>query len=272
MREGNKELNILLSTDLMEQGSLDALGTMPIFSAKGRAYSMEQAAASFSFEFGLPMIRRIDSHRVMKAQCDPKNGANTIALFEELNTQITNNIDLPDGYRMEIYGEQESREESNKALAARLPLTLILIVVLLVLLFGNYRDSLIILLMTPMIFVGVVAGLLFTGNSFDFFSLLGVIGLVGMNIKNAVILVSSINQLREMGADPYEAVVEAARSRLLPVCMASGTTILALIPLLFDSLFAGMASTIMGGLLVATLLTMVLLPVVYAIFYNIKPQ
>jgi multidrug efflux pump subunit AcrB len=144
--------------------------------------------------------------------------------------------------------------------------------VVLLMLFGNYRDSLIILLMTPMIFVGVVAGLLFTGNSFDFFSLLGMIGLVGMNIKNAVILVSSINQLREMGADPYEAVVEAARSRLLPVCMASGTTILALIPLLFDSLFAGMASTIMGGLLVATLLTMVLLPVVYAIFYNIKPQ
>ena len=173
---------------------------------------------------------------------------------------------------MKIFGEQESQQESNKALGEKMPLAVVLIFVVLLMLFGSYRDSVIILLMTPMIFVGVVAGLFLTGNSFDFFSLLGMIGLVGMNIKNAVILVSSINQLRGVGVEPYQAVVEATRSCLLPVCMASVTTILALIPLLFDSLFAGMAATIMGGLLVATLLTMVLLPVVYSLFYDVKPQ
>ena len=268
MREGDKELNILLSTDLMEQGSLDALGTMPIFSAKGRAYSMEQAAAGFSFEYGLPMIRRIDSRRVMKAQCDPREGANTIALFEELNKQITNNIALPDGYRMEVFGEQESREESNKALAARLPLTLILIIVLLVMLFGNYRDMMIIVATIPLIFIGVVVGLVVSGKMFDFFSLLGLLGLVGMHVKSGVILLMRINELRGTGLSTYRAATKAATDRLTPVITASGTTVLALIPLLFDPMFGSMAATIMGGLIVATLLVIVVLPVAYTIFYK----
>ena len=268
MREGDKELNILLSTLLMEQGSLDALSTMPIFSAKGRAYSMEQAAAGFSFEYGLPMIRRIDSRRVMKAQCDPREGANTIALFEELNKQITSNIDLPDGYRMEVFGEQESREESNKALAARLPLTLILIIVLLVMLFGNYRDMMIIVATIPLIFIGVVVGLVVSGKMFDFFSLLGLLGLIGMHVKSGVILLMRINELRGTGLSTYRAATKAATDRLTPVITASGTTVLALIPLLFDPMFGSMAATIMGGLIVATLLVIVVLPVAYTIFYK----
>ena len=268
MREGDKELNILLSTNLMEQGSLDALSTMPIFSAKGRAYSMEQAASGFSFEFGLPMIRRIDSRRVMKAQCDPKAEVNTIALFEELNKQITSNITLPDGYHMEIYGEQESREESNKALAARLPLTLILIIVLLVMLFGNYRDMMIIVATIPLIFIGVVVGLVISGKMFDFFSLLGLLGLVGMHVKSGVILLMRINELRNKGYSVYQATTKAATDRLTPVITASGTTVLALIPLLFDPMFGSMAATIMGGLIVATLLVIIVLPVTCTIFYK----
>ena len=126
--------------------------------------------------------------------------------------------------------------------------------------------------MTPLIFVGVVLGLIVTGTTFDFFSLLGLLGLLGMNVKNGVILLSSIRRLRAEGVDDYKAVVAAAQSRLLPVSLASITTILALVPLLFDSLFASMAATIMGGLLVATLLTMVVLPVVYSIAYRINKE
>jgi multidrug efflux pump subunit AcrB len=137
-------------------------------------------------------------------------------------------------------------------------------------LFNDYRDAVVILLMTPLIFIGVVVGLLLTATQFDFFSLLGLLGLVGMNIKNAVILVTSIRDNRQRGIPPFEAICEAANDRFIPVTIASLTTILALIPLLFDSLFAGMAATIMGGLLVATILTMVVLPVVYSLFYGIK--
>ena len=268
MREGDKELNIVLTTDLMEEGSLDALSTMPIFSARGRAYSMEQAAAGFGFEFGLPVIKRIDSRRVMKAQCDPEYGINTIALFEELSKEIEEKISLPEGYRMEIYGEQESRKESNEALASRLPITLILIAILLVILFGNYRDTLIILVTIPLIFIGVVVGLVISGKMFDFFSLLGLLGLVGMHVKSGVILLMRIRELRKAGYSTTLSATKAATDRLTPVITASGTTVLALIPLLFDPMFGSMAATIMGGLIVATLLVVVVLPVIYTIFYK----
>ena len=268
MREGDKELNIVLTTDLMEEGSLDALSTMPIFSARGRAYSMEQAAAGFGFEFGLPVIKRIDSRRVMKAQCDPEYGINTIALFEELKKEIEEKISLPEGYRMEIYGEQESRKESNEALASRLPIMLILIVILLVILFGNYRDALIILVTIPLIFIGVVVGLVISGKMFDFFSLLGLLGLVGMHVKSGVILLMRIRELRKAGYNTTLSATKAATDRLTPVITASGTTVLALIPLLFDPMFGSMAATIMGGLIVATLLVVVILPVIYTIFYK----
>ena len=149
-------------------------------------------------------------------------------------------------------------------------LAVVIVGLLLLLLFRNYREPVVILLMIPLIFIGVVLGLAVTGKVFNFFSLLGLLGLVGMNIKNAVVLVEQIGVLRAAGKDPYEALTSATRSRIVPVAMASGTTILGMLPLLFDSMFGAMAATIMGGLLVATLLTVCVLPVVYALFYNIR--
>ena len=125
--------------------------------------------------------------------------------------------------------------------------------------------------MIPLIFVGVVMGLAIFGKSFNFFSLLGLLGLVGMNIKNAVILVDRITEERLRGeGSAAESIVRAVRGRVVPVILASGTTILGMLPLLFDSMFGGMAATIMGGLFVATLLTIFLLPVTYALFCGIK--
>lgn len=172
---------------------------------------------------------------------------------------------------MKVFGEQESQQESNEALAANMPLTLVLIFVVLLLLFRNYREPAVILLMIPLVFIGVVLGLAVTGKVFNFFSLLGLLGLVGMNVKNAVVLVERIGELRRAGTEPAAALVAAARSRIVPVALASGTTILGMLPLLFDSMFGAMAATIMGGLLMATLLTICVLPVVYALFYRIRP-
>ncbi|MDE7344307.1 MAG: efflux RND transporter permease subunit, partial [Alistipes sp.] len=208
--------------------------------------------------------------RVMKAQCDPGRGVNTMRLFAALRDSIARRIVLPEGYSLKVFGEQESQQESNEALARYMPLTLVLILIVLLLLFRNYREPAVILSMIPLIFIGVVLGLAVSGKVFNFFSLLGLLGLVGMNIKNAVVLVEQIEVLRSGGAAPYEAVVSAARSRIVPVAMASGTTILGMLPLLFDSMFGAMAATIMGGLFVATLLTVCVLPVVYALFYNIR--
>ncbi|MBR5139149.1 MAG: efflux RND transporter permease subunit [Alistipes sp.] len=271
-RRGDEMLPILLKDECIDDYNLSNLSSMPIFSRSGSVYSIEQASRRFDFDYRTGVIKRFNRRRVMKAQCDPADGVNTARLYERLLAEVQRTVQLPVGYEMKIFGEQESQQESNQALGKNMPLALVLIFIVLLLLFDNFRAPIVVLLMTPLIFVGVVFGLLVTGNQFDFFSLLGMLGLVGMNVKNAVILVSTIQDLRREGIAPYQAVVEATRWRLVPVALASGTTILALIPLLFDSLFAGMAATIMGGLLVATMLTMILLPVTYAIFYKIEPE
>ena len=270
IRRGDQELPIRLHTNHITSGDVEALSTMPVFSARGDAYSIEQASAGFEFEFERPVIKRIDGFRVMMAQCDPRPEVNTIELVGKLRDLVAQNITLPEGYHIELYGEEQSREESNAALASQLPLTLILIVLLLVLLLGNYREPLVILLTLPLILIGVVLALMVAQRPFDFFSLLGLLGLVGMQIKSAVILVERIRELRSEGYSVDEAAARAAADRLTPVVTAAATTVLGLIPLLFDAMFGSMATTIMGGLIVATILVVALLPVVYSIFYRYK--
>ena len=269
-REGDQFMPILLKDENIGSYNLTNLQALPIFSPSGKVFSIEQATDGFRFDFRPGVIKRFNRQRVMKAQCDPARGVNTMQLFAALRDSIDRAVVLPEGYSMKIFGEQESQQESNEALAEYMPLTLVLILIVLLLLFRNYREPVVILLMIPLIFIGVVLGLAVTGKVFNFFSLLGLLGLVGMNIKNAVVLVEQIGVLRAAGKDPYEALTSATRSRIVPVAMASGTTILGLLPLLFDSMFGAMAATIMGGLLVATLLTVCVLPVVYALFYNIR--
>ena len=202
------------------------------------------------------------------AQCDAKRGSNTMATFEELKKSLSG-IDLPLGYQMKVFGEAESQTESNAAIGKNLPLTFILMFVVLLFLFRAYRKPILILLMVPLIFIGVVLGLVVSGKMLDFFALLGVLGLIGMNIKNAIVLVDQIGEEEAKGLSRLDAIVEATQSRIVPVSMASGTTILGMLPLLFDAMFGGMAACIMGGLLVASLLTIFVLPVTYALLFKV---
>lgn len=269
-REGDQFMPILLKDDRMGEYDLSDLQALPLFTPSGKVRSVRQAADAFRFEFRGGVVKRYNRQRAMRAQCDPARGVNTVALYGALRDSILRAVQLPEGYAMRTFGEQESRQESNEALAANMPLTLVLIFMILLLLFRNYREPAVILLMTPLIFIGVVLGLAVTGKIFNFFSLLGLLGLVGMNIKNAVVLVEQIGTLRAAGLSPYDALISATRSRIVPVTVASGTTILGMLPLLGDSLFGAMAAAIMGGLLVATLLTVCVLPVFYALFYRIR--
>ena len=269
-REGDQFMPILLKDENINTYNLTNLQALPIFTPAGKVYSIEQATDGFRFEYRVGVVKRYNRQRVMKAQCDPGRGVNTMRLYAALRDSVLRGVVLPEGYSMKVFGEQESQQESNSALARYMPLTMVLIFIVLLLLFRNYREPVVILLMIPLIFIGVVLGLAVTGKVFNFFSLLGLLGLVGMNIKNAVVLVGQVGVLRSEGKDAYEALTAATRSRIVPVAMASGTTILGMLPLLFDSMFGAMAATIMGGLLVATLLTVCVLPVVYAIFYNIR--
>lgn len=261
---------ILLKDDHLGEYNLTDLQALPLFTPAGKMRSVEQVTDAFRFEFRGGVVKRYNRQRTMRAQCDPARGVNTNRLYTALLDSIERSVTLPEGYSMRVFGERESQQESNEALAANMPLTLALIFLILLLLFRNYREPVVILAMTPLIFIGVVLGLAVTGKVFNFFSLLGLLGLVGMNVKNAVVLVEQIDTLRASGLAPYEALTAATRSRIVPVTVASGTTILGMVPLLADSLFGAMAAAIMGGLLVATLLTVFVLPVFYALFYRIR--
>lgn len=268
-REKDQFMPILLKEENLDISSLDNMKTLPVFSPSGFAVPLSQVVDSFAFDYNYNVIKRYNRERVMMAQCDARRGANAMAAFSQVWSAVKG-MDLPQGYQIKIFGEDESQAESNQALGENMPLTFILIFIVLLLLFKTYRKPTIILLMVPLIFIGVVLGLLITGKMLDFFAILGVLGLVGMNIKNAIVLVDQIGIEEEKGLPRLEAIIQATKSRIVPVAMASGTTILGMLPLLFDAMFGGMAACIMGGLLVASLLTILVLPVTYSLLFRVK--
>ena len=269
-RDGDNIMNILLKEDDINDFILANFKTLPVFNSKGMAIPLEQVIDSMGFEYDINLIKRYDRERLIMAQADPIRGANAIAAFNSIWKTATEEIEVPEGYEMNYYGEQESQKESNDALAANMPLTGFLMFFTLLLLFNSFKQPIVILLMIPLIFIGIVMGLVCFGKLFDFFALLGLLGLIGMNIKNAIVLVDQINIERKSGKPGVDAVITATKSRIVPVVMASGTTILGMLPLLFDSLFGGLAAVIMGGLFVASLLTLFMLPVTFCIFYRLK--
>lgn len=269
-REGDLFMPIMLKDENIDSFDFSNMLSLPVFTPSGRSVILGQVVDSIPFDYEYGMIRHFNRVRLMCVQGDPARGENTNATFTRVWKQMQETMVLPEGYQMKYFGEQESQDDSNEALAANMPLTFILIFITLLLLFRTYRKPTIILAMIPMIFIGVVLGLMSLGKNFDFFSVLGLLGLVGMNIKNAIVLVDQIGIELEEGKSQLDAVVSATKSRLVPVSMASGTTILGMLPLLFDSMFGGMAATIMGGLLVASILTLFILPVVYCVAFKVK--
>ena len=272
-REGDVFMPILLKDADKDSISLNDIKTLPVYSAKGRSVKVEQVIDDFSLDYEFNVVRRFNCEPCMLMQCEPKRGANTMAAFSHLWKEVQEKIQVPEGYKMTYFGEQSEQDKGNKAIAANIPLMFGLIYVTLLFLFPKYyRKPVLIMAMLPLIFIGVVLGLLVFGKSLDFFAMLGLLGLIGMNIKNAIVLVDEIGLQLNAGLSPVNAVIEATKTRIVPVTMASGTTILGMLPLLGDAMFAGMAATIMGGLFVSTILTIFVLPVTYCVFFKIKSE
>ncbi len=270
-REGDVFMPILLKDADRDSMNLNDIKTLPVYSAKGRSVKVEQVIDDFSLDYEYSVVKRYNRQRYMMMQCEPKRGANTMAAFSQLWQQIEQEVQVPEGYKLQYFGEQSEQDKGNKAIAANIPLMFGLIYLTLLFLFPKYyRKPVLIMCMLPLIFIGVVLGLLVFGKSLDFFAMLGLLGLIGMNIKNAIVLVDEIGLQLSSGLAPVNAVIEATKTRIVPVTMASGTTILGMLPLLGDAMFAGMAATIMGGLFVSTILTIFVLPVTYCIFFKIK--
>lgn len=246
------------------------VGSLPVFNNRGETILLEQVIDSVKIDFEESRIKRHNRQRSISAQCDPIWGVENPEVEATLVPKVEA-IPLPDGYELWWDGIRWNQERSQAAIKQNLPLAFILMIGTLIILFNSYRKTAIIFLMVPLVLIGVVLGFLLTGQYFGFFAILGLLGLIGMVIKNAIVLIDQINiEISENGLDPYEAVVTSAVSRTMPVSMAAGTTILGMVPLLPDPMFGGMAATIMGGLFVATLLTLIVLPVLYAMVYKLR--
>lgn len=192
------------------------------------------------------------------------NGRNSAPLG-----QVANGIGLAWEYPLV---RTYDRKLSMAALTKYFPLALIMLLVILVMLFGNFRQPLIIFLILPLSLIGMVFGLWVTGFQFGFFCIAGWLGLLGMIIKNVIVLLDEVNIQQKAGVEPYTTVIEATVSRARPVLMAALTTVFGSIPLLFDIVFGGMAATIVFGLSFATLLTLFVTPALYTIFYKISKR
>ena len=205
--------------------------------------------------------------RTLTVSCEQLSGT-AADLFKKLRPRIEA-LQLPEGYTLEWGGEHEKSEDANSKLMANVPLAFALMFLITVFLFNTLRHPLIIFLGLPLAVIGVSAGLLLTNQPFGFMALLGFLSLAGMLIKNEIVLLEQVNLERAAGKPAYPALIDASASRVRPVSMAAFTTVLGMVPLVWDPFFAPMAVTIMGGLTFATLLTLVVTPVLYALFFRV---
>jgi multidrug efflux pump subunit AcrB len=250
-------------------------------SSTGEIVSLEQVTEGMELGWEERVITKYNRELCLAAQCDPIPGVGNKEV-ESILMPLIEDIPLPPGYSLWWDGIYEDQTLSSEAIMSQMPIAIILILSILMLLFGDFRKTFIVILMVPLVMIGVSFAFLASGLFFGFFAILGLLGLVGMVIKNAIVLLDQAElEIKENGKSKYQAIVLAARSkaivlaarsRAIPVSMAAGTTILGMTPLLPDPMFGGMAVTIMGGLFVATLLTIIVLPVFYAIAFGLKRE
>ncbi len=226
-----------------------------------------------NLEWNEDLIYRVNSRRAIEVECDPaieNDEATPAKVVQEIKEEIEA-IPLPDGYTMRWLGDGELQEDAMENLFKYIPITIFIILAILLLLFNSWKKVLLILICFPFVFCGIVAFLLLTNQPMTFMAIIGMLGLVGMMVKNSIVLVDEINRLQvEEGVEPYKAVVEATVSRVRPVLMASLTTIVGMVPLIGDPMYSSMAITIMGGLTFGTIITLILLPIFYVVLFRIK--
>ena len=272
-RDGDELLPIIVrpsEDDISAVDNIELLQLQSPFSVQ--SVPLAQVVTAVDVRPEDPIINRRDRRRVLTVQANPIDSvtlpsyrADVLAEFEALAA------DLPVGYSLEWGGEYEDTVSAQSSLAPGLIPAVSVMALIVVGLFNSYRRPLVIFLTIPFVLIGIVPSLLLTNTPFGFVALLGGMSLAGMMIKNAIVLIDEINDNLNDGQDPYDAILNAGASRLRPVVLAAATTVLGVIPLLPDVFWVGLAITIMGGLTVGTMLTMILVPVLFATVNRIHP-
>ncbi|MDR1814355.1 MAG: efflux RND transporter permease subunit [Tannerella sp.] len=250
----------LMTGAITEEDVLESLlGTVPL----------SQATQGVSIVWEDPVVVRYNGQRSMRAQGNPVFGVSVEDARQSILDEVSQ-IALPEGYSLRWEGEYRASSLAMKYLFKNLPLGVILMIIILIALFRDYRKPLIIFCCIPLIMVGVIIAMLLTGKTFGFVAIVGTLGLMGMMIKNGIVLMDEIVRQTEAGVEPVKALLDSAAARFRPVMMASLTTIVGMAPLITDDLFGSAAVTIMGGLLFGALITLLILPALYASFFKLR--
>jgi multidrug efflux pump subunit AcrB len=269
-REGEKLIPILARPPLGEREGVEDLRNVQVYSpAAGKFIPVGQFVDGVEVQWSDAIIRRENRFPTIKAQCDPPAGQLSAPLLERLQPKIEA-IELPPGYALEWHGEYKASTEANAGLAAAAPFGFAAMVLAVIVMFNGFRQPAVIWLTVPLAVVGVAVGLLLFQAPFEFMAILGLLSLTGMLIKNAIVLVDQIDTEIRDGKPRYQAILDASASRARPVFLGAATTVLGVAPLLVDPFFRSMAITIMFGLIFATGLTLVVVPLLYAVFFGIR--
>ncbi|PMH46718.1 multidrug transporter AcrB [Vibrio sp. 10N.286.49.B3] len=232
---------------------------------------LQQVTQGYEIRWEDPLIVRKNRKRMLTVMADPDLlGEETASTLQKRLQDQIEAIEMPSGYSLEWGGEYESSRDAQESLFQTMPLGYLFMFLITVFLFNSVKEPLIVWLTVPLAVMGVTTGLLLLDTPFGFMALLGFLSLSGMLLKNGIVLLDQIDIEMKSGKDPYLAVVDAALSRVRPVCMAAITTILGMVPLLPDIFFKPMAVTIMFGLGFATVLTLIAVPVFYRLFHRIN--
>jgi multidrug efflux pump subunit AcrB len=269
-REGDELIPIIARAPARERSDAENMGEIRVVSqVSGRSVPLSETVDGFETAWRNSQLLRVDRIWTIKAQSDPLPDELASALLQRLRPEIEA-LELPDGYRLEWDGEYGDSKEANGNLASTLPLGFLAMVLVVVVLFNALRQPLIIWLVVPLALIGVVLGLVLTQTPLEFMAILGLLSLSGLLIKNAIVLVDQMDKEIGEGKPRYEAVIDSAASHVRPVTMGALTTVLGVMPLFFDPFFKSMTVVLVFGLTFATLLTLIIVPALYAIFFGIR--
>jgi multidrug efflux pump subunit AcrB len=278
-RERDELLPIVFRSPEADRKSVDELLNSQIWSpVAGRTIPLSQVVSGFQTVSENARIKRRDRIPTLTVKCDPGEGEASALLLElkpqveERFAELVDEWSLPGGYTLEWGGEFENSGDAQKSLAGLIPIVFAAMILIVIALFNSLKTPAVIFSILPFSIVGVTVGLLLLDQPFGFIAVLGFLSLSGMLIKNCIVLLDEINAQLAEGKAPYDAILDAGTSRLRPVSMAALTTILGLMPLIIDPFFAAMAVTIMFGLAFATVLTLVAVPVFYALIFRVKSE
>ncbi len=261
-------LSIIVRPPLSERDDVHVIHSSQIWSpVAGRMIPLSQVTSGAEVVWEDPVVMRRDRFPTLTVHADTRSGLPS-QLFNRVRSKIEQ-IELPSGYSLQWGGEYEDSAEARAALAKPLPYVLAIMVFIVVCLFNSIRTTFLIWLIMPLSIIGVTTGLLLTGMPFGFMALLGVLAVGGEQIKNQIVVLSKILTEIDKGKEPYQAILDGGTSKMRPVCMVVLTTVLGMIPLLVDPFFGAMAVCIMFGLSFAAVLSLIVTPVLYAMFFGV---